>query len=287
MKIDKEFESLIPPLSDEEFKQLEENILAEGCRESILVWMNEGEFVIIDGHNRYKICKKHNLPYNHRQMHFKDRNEVIHWMILNQFGRRNLSAYDRSILALRLKPVIQEQAKEQQIRKSVSQKSVEQKPIDTQKELAKVAGVSHDTIHKVEVIEKKAPEEIKEKVRKGDISINSAYNLTLPPAKVKQKSIVQQAKEEHKQFEETKKDSVVSISDVKQDKENQEIINHDLYNKVSNIVKLFDWLMEEDIDAMVKDLDRYACGDLDAKLSRCGRHITSLRRKLEERRING
>lgn len=49
--------------------------------------------------------------------------------------------------------MIAEKAKEQQIRKSVSQKSVEQKPIDTQKELAKVAGVSHDTIHKVEVIQ--------------------------------------------------------------------------------------------------------------------------------------
>lgn len=54
---------------------------------------------------------------------------------------------DRSVLALKLKPLIAEKAKEQQIRKSVSQKSVEQKPIDTQKELAKVAGVSHDTIH--------------------------------------------------------------------------------------------------------------------------------------------
>lgn len=56
-------------------------------------------------------------------------------------GREKLSAYDRSVLALKLKPIIAEKAKEQQIRKSVSQKSVEQKPIDTQKEVAKVAGV--------------------------------------------------------------------------------------------------------------------------------------------------
>lgn len=61
-------------------------------------------------------------------------------------GKEKLSAYDRSVLALKLKPIIAEKAKEQQIRKSVSQKSVEQKPIDTQKEVAKVAGVSFNKL---------------------------------------------------------------------------------------------------------------------------------------------
>lgn len=74
------------------------------------------------------------------------------WIILNQFSRRNLSAYDRSLLALKLKDMFQEKAKENQRGGQggvlLSQKSVEAK-IDTKKELAKVAGVSHDTIHKV------------------------------------------------------------------------------------------------------------------------------------------
>lgn len=76
---------------------------------------------------------------------------------------RCLSAYDRSLLALKLKPEIEKKAKENQIRTSenrVCQKSDKQK-IDTKKELAKIASVSHDTIHKVQVIEEKAPEEVK------------------------------------------------------------------------------------------------------------------------------
>jgi len=44
----------------------------------------------------------------------------------------------------------------------VLEESTEQKPIDTQKELAKVAGVSHNTIAKVEKIEAKATPEAKE-----------------------------------------------------------------------------------------------------------------------------
>jgi hypothetical protein len=98
-------------------------------------------------------------------------------MILNQFGRRNLSNYQRSILALQLEEVFKEKAKENQIRKpeSVKQISAEQKPIETRKELAKVANVSHDTIAKVKVIEEKAEDTVKEKLLNGEISINQAY----------------------------------------------------------------------------------------------------------------
>ena len=153
IRIDKEFESLIPPLSAEEFQQLEENCLRDGIRDALIVWEQDGNDILIDGRNRFRIVGKHpTIHFDVKRMQFANRNEAIRWIILNQFGRRNLSAYDRSILALKLKPVIAEKAKEQQVRKSVSQKSVEQKPIDTQKELAKVAGVSHDTIHKVETM---------------------------------------------------------------------------------------------------------------------------------------
>ena len=85
-------------------------------------------------------------------MEFPDRDAVKQWIILNQFGRRNLSVYDRSVLALKLKPIIAEKAKANQgTRTDICQKS--DKSIDTKKELAKTAGVSHDTIHKVETIQ--------------------------------------------------------------------------------------------------------------------------------------
>lgn len=173
LEIKEEFKKLIPSLTTEEFKQLEENCLAEGIREAILTWNG----FIIDGHNRYEIATKWNLDYQTKSKHFKNEEEVKEWMILNQFGRRNLSNYQRSVLALQLEEVFKEKAKENQIRKpeSVKQISAEQKPIETRKELAKVANVSHDTIAKVKVIEAKAPEEVKAKLSTGEVSINQVY----------------------------------------------------------------------------------------------------------------
>ena len=102
---------------------------------------------------------------------------VKEWMILNQFGRRNLSNYQRSVLALELEEVFTKKAKENLGRNQYStlQNSAESKPIDTRKELSKVASVSHDTITRVKKIEEKADEETKAKLRTGEISINQVY----------------------------------------------------------------------------------------------------------------
>jgi site-specific DNA-adenine methylase len=171
LQIKEEFKKLIPALSVEEFNQLEANCLAEGIREAILTW----DGFIIDGHNRYEIATKYSLEYETKSKHFKDENEVKEWMINNQFGRRNLSNYQRSVLALELESVFSERAKEKQKEAGeVKQKSAEA-PIETRKELAKVANVSHDTIAKVKVIEAKAPEEVKAQLRTGEVSINQAY----------------------------------------------------------------------------------------------------------------
>ena len=181
MKIDAEFQSLIPPLTYEEKKMLEESILNEGCRDAIVVWND----TVIDGHNRYEICTKYNIPFETVNRDFDSRNDAIEWIIKNQFGRRNLPLHERARLALRLKPVIAEKAKEKQhsginqYTPSLSQNSV--KPsyaIDTQKEIAKAAGVSHDTIAKVEKIEEAAPAPVVQASRKGDISVNAAYQVT-------------------------------------------------------------------------------------------------------------
>lgn len=134
--IDKEFESLIPPLSPEEYAQLEENCVREGIRDPLVVWDSDDGEILVDGHNRMKISAEHGgIPFQIVRMHFDGRDSVKEWIVKNQFGRRNIPIYMRAWLALKLKPIIAEKAKEQQIRKPVSQKSVEQKPIDTQKEL--------------------------------------------------------------------------------------------------------------------------------------------------------
>lgn len=173
--IDNEFRSLIPPLTDEEYDGLRDSILAEGCRDALVLWGD----TLIDGHNRYEICSRHGIPFRTIQKDFDDRESVIEWIIKNQFGRRNLPAYERARLALRLKSFFAEKAKINQRGGQggilLSQKSVEAKSVDTQKELAKVAGVSHDTIAKVEKIEKAATPELKEQIRNGELSINQAY----------------------------------------------------------------------------------------------------------------
>ena len=175
IKIKEEFKSLIPPLTTEEFKQLEDNCLAEGIREKIITWNG----FIIDGHNRFEISERWDLDFETESKHFENEDDAKLWMILNQFGRRNLSAYQRSVLALELEDVFSKEAKEKQKGGQggvlLKQNSAEAKPIETRKELSKVASVSHDTIAKVKKIQEKAPEEVKAKLRTGEVSINAAY----------------------------------------------------------------------------------------------------------------
>lgn len=94
LKIDKHFKSLIRPLRKQEYLQLEQNILADGCREAIITWNG----FIVDGHNRYEICHKHGIPFHVREMYFESREEVIAWICANQLGRRNISEETRHFL---------------------------------------------------------------------------------------------------------------------------------------------------------------------------------------------
>lgn len=96
LRIDPEFEGKIPPLSDEELKQLEANILADGIViNPIIVWNG----VIVDGHNRFHIIKKHpHISYTTHERGFADRFEAIAWICKNQLGRRNLTPEQRKYL---------------------------------------------------------------------------------------------------------------------------------------------------------------------------------------------
>lgn len=226
IKIDQEFKSLIPPLTNDEYSQLESNCKEEGIRDPLIVWGN----TLVDGHNRYEIALKENLSFKVEQKDFEDREAVKMWIIRNQLGRRNLSAYDRSILALKLKPKIAEKAKEnEKLGGKGSQKSVDH-TVDTQKELAKIAGVSHDTIHKVEKIEEKATPKTKQLIREGKLSINQAYNSVMPKKKT---DPVKTAKKEHEEF---KSQKVTSITDVKNDKINKRIISTDMVQRLIKLV---------------------------------------------------
>jgi len=178
MQILKELEVLIPPLTSEEFKQLERNILEEGIRDPLVTWNG----ILVDGHNRYRIAQEYDIDFVTVEKEFADMNAVKEWMINNQFGRRNLNNYQRSVLALQLEDVFKAKAKENLILSGenygkgllISANPIIQ-PINTRQEIAKIANVGHDTISKVKKIEATASPEIKAKVSTGEISINEAY----------------------------------------------------------------------------------------------------------------
>lgn len=235
--IDKEFESLIPPLSTEEFRQLEENCVKEGIRDALITWNG----ILIDGHNRFKIAAKHGLHWNERQMEFMDRDSAKAWIIRNQLGRRNLKEWDRFDLAKSLEAIERNKAKERQgTRTDIVPTLAPSKKGKTRDKLAEVVGVSHGTFDKMKAIDESDDERLKQQVRNGDISINKGYQIakgieikTKSPAKAKQERI-DKAKEEHKDFQNSK---TVSIHQIQMDKANQQIIASNLYVRLMNVGK--------------------------------------------------
>lgn len=208
LMIDSEFKDLIPPLQKEERDQLEANIKAEGCRDPLTVWGD----ILIDGHNRHEICTRLGVLFKTLSVSFPDRSHAVEWIIRNQFGRRNLAAYDRGTLELKLDEVLKARGlaimsvagrsggqlagngrPKDRIGSVVNekkaapmpsfgedesrglQKSVN--PYSRQKEIAKSSGMSHDTIFKIKKINEaveqgKVDQATIQKIRTGDTSIN-------------------------------------------------------------------------------------------------------------------
>jgi hypothetical protein len=98
IKINPELESLIPPLSAEELENLEVSLKKEGCREPLIVWENREEYTLVDGHNRYRLCTKNEIPFKIRLKKFETILEAKDWMLANQMSRRNLSPLQLSYL---------------------------------------------------------------------------------------------------------------------------------------------------------------------------------------------
>ena len=94
LKIDAGFKHLIPPLSAEELQHLEQNIIRDGCREPLCVWND----TILDGHNRYEICTRRQIPFMIQRIYIKNREEAIAWICANQLGRRNITEETRKYL---------------------------------------------------------------------------------------------------------------------------------------------------------------------------------------------
>jgi len=164
--IDTEFMKLIPPLSDEEYQQLEQNILSEGkCRDAVLIW----DGVIIDGHNRFYICAKHGIEFEVREMEFASREEVKLWILENQLGRRNLTDAMRIELAL--------SRAEMRERKCPKSSKANKAHKINQRNIAKEADVSKGTVYRYICIKEDGSPALLDKVKSGEIKIGKAYQM--------------------------------------------------------------------------------------------------------------
>ena len=179
-----EMEGLLPALSEEELSALEADILENGCYTPITV--NE-DMVIIDGHNRYRICQKHDLPFRMQVFHFDDLLEAKQWALETQKGRRNLDKWTLGKIALKLKPDLEAKAKANMSARGKKYSPKEGLatlpnlpliPMDARKEMATSVGIGERTMGKVMQIDKHAPEAVKEALDKKELSINQGYNLT-------------------------------------------------------------------------------------------------------------
>ena len=179
--IDKEFEELLPVLTPEEFDRLEKSILKNGMFDPIKVWEepDTGRYIIIDGHNRYKILKKNNLDCPNwnictiTETTLKTRDDVKRWMLELQLGRRNLSEAEKYEIVQKFKSVFEQKAKKNQ---SLGGKGSANLPkVDTRKAMAKATGVSEGTYRKMDVVMKSDNEDLKQKLREKKVSVDAAY----------------------------------------------------------------------------------------------------------------
>lgn len=181
-----EMAQLLPPLTGEQLAALEADLLANGCYAPVIV--NE-DMVIIDGHNRQKLCQQHGIPYDMAVFSFADLLEAKRWALDTQKARRNLDKWELGKIALKLKPDIEARARANMSAGGGDQKSEDAKsglatlpnpipPIDTRKELAESVGLGERTMGKVMQIEEYAPPAVKEALDSRDLSIHQGYNIT-------------------------------------------------------------------------------------------------------------
>ena len=181
-----EFAELLPPLTEEQLAALEKDLLANGCYSPVII---NDDMQIVDGHNRQRLCEKHEIPYRMIVFSFEDKLEAKQWALDTQKGRRNLDKWELGKIALRLKPDVEARAQANMSAGGGDQKSEEAKsgsailpnpisPVDTRKELAGAVGLGERTMGKVMQIDEHAPDVVKEALDKKELSINQGYNIT-------------------------------------------------------------------------------------------------------------
>ena len=172
----------IDPLTEHEFAALERSLLTEGCRDALVCWGD----VLIDGHNRYAICQRHQIPFNVIQNNqFNTIEDVQLWMIDNHLARRSVSDFQRGMLALRKKEIMLARATIQEVTPAEINTTETAVPIikttQSRQEIARAAGISSNAVVQIEKIQRAAAPELVSAVRDGTISISAAAAIASLP----------------------------------------------------------------------------------------------------------
>jgi hypothetical protein len=192
--VNEELLAYIDPLTPDEHEALERSLLAEGCRDALVLWGD----VLVDGHNRYGICTRHGIAFNTVQnTAFKSLDDVHLWMIDQHLGRRSVSDFQRGVLALRKKDILASRtapaASPVPVAADGSPPWDESDPavpapvlarpdaLLTREAIAKAARISSNTIVQIEKIQKSASPELLAAVKSGTISINTAATVASLP----------------------------------------------------------------------------------------------------------
>ena len=183
--VDAELRGIIPELSEQEKADLEASIVAEGCRDALVVWPRGKTAVLLDGHHRMEICERVGVKYRTVEIKLKDKRAARVWMRTNALARRNLSLYWKGVLALKILEDEKAAAKERQ-RKSPGRGKKVGKDFPTSSDdggkaydkAAKDADMSGVTLRKVEYVEHHGDEKTKQDARDDKIKVEKAYRET-------------------------------------------------------------------------------------------------------------
>ena len=171
LKINPAFRDLIPPLTKAQKETLEKNLVQSGCREPLVIWKNQ----ILDGHHRYEICCRKNIPFQTVEETFESETEAKLWMLDNQFGRRDVSDFVKIELALQFEALEKALAKERMnAGKSDPRQHVAQGKV--QERIGKRAGVSGEQVRRVKKILASVSEDKLRELRRQETTISEVFN---------------------------------------------------------------------------------------------------------------
>lgn len=175
LKIDPELAGVAPPLAENELRLLQQDILQHGCKYPLIVWNG----MIVDGHNRYRICRDNGVPFTYEEMEFPSKEQAKFWIVKNQLGRRNLKPFQRCEMVAPFEKEVEAEV-EQNRRNNISNTMKTGIPghqsMRSREIMADMAGVSPATYARVKVIIELADEDTKEKLRNEEVGIKPVFN---------------------------------------------------------------------------------------------------------------